>query len=129
MASKVSYVVDEKSTAYASGGEEASIEGVVENVDGLSRQLSNRHVQWMSIGGTIGTALFVSIGWGLIGGGPGSLFLAFLFYSIVVGSVNNGMAEMATYMPVSSSFIRMAGKWVDPSLGFGKYTDSQHTLG
>lgn len=28
------------------------------------------------------------------------------------------MAEMAVYMPVSASFIRMAGKWVDESFGF-----------
>lgn len=28
------------------------------------------------------------------------------------------MAEMAVYMPVSGAFVRMAGHWVDESLGF-----------
>lgn len=32
------------------------------------------------IGGTIGTALFVSIGRGVLNGGPGSLFIAFTLW-------------------------------------------------
>jgi len=32
------------------------------------------------IGGTIGTALYVQIGHGLLDGGPGSLFLAFTIW-------------------------------------------------
>jgi amino acid transporter len=36
----------------------------------------------------------------------------------MLGLVNNSMAEMASYMPVSGGFIRMAGPWVDESVGF-----------
>lgn len=36
----------------------------------------------------------------------------------MMGFVNNSMAEMAIYMPVSGSFIGMASHWVDESLGF-----------
>lgn len=88
------------------------------NIDGLQRRLANRQIQLIAIGGSIGTALFVSIGTGLYQGGPGSLFLAYLLYSCVLGLVNNSMAEMATLHPVSGGFIRMAGKWVDDALGF-----------
>jgi amino acid transporter len=28
------------------------------------------------------------------------------------------MAEMATYMPISGGFVRMAGHWVDDAFGF-----------
>ena len=35
-----------------------------------------------------------------------------------MGLVNNSIAEMAVYMPVSGVFVRMAGHWVDESLGF-----------
>ncbi|KAK6851839.1 General amino acid permease AGP2 [Apiospora arundinis] len=91
---------------------------VVENSDGLARRLNNRQIQLIAIGGSIGTALFVSIGQGLYRGGPASLFLAYLLYSCILGLVNNCMAEMATYMPVSGGFIRMAGKWVDEAFGF-----------
>lgn len=45
--------------------------------DSTHRQLKPRHIQLIGIGGTIGTALYVQIGRGLMNGGPGSLFLAF----------------------------------------------------
>ncbi|KAH9905830.1 amino acid permease/ SLC12A domain-containing protein [Xylariomycetidae sp. FL2044] len=105
-------------------GEKSSTEGLPDTYvdipikDQLHRHLGNRQIQLIAIGGSIGTALFVSIGGGLAKGGPGSLLIAYTLYAIMVGMVNNSMAEMATYMPVSGSFIRMAGKWVDESLGF-----------
>ena len=48
--------------------------------DFTHRQLRPRHIQLIGIGGTIGTALFVSIGEGLIHGGPASLFIAFTLW-------------------------------------------------
>ena len=65
-----------------------------------------------------GTALFVSIGGGLNKAGPGGLFMAYTIYSIMLGMVNNGIAEMTTHMPVSGGFIRLAGTWVDDAFGF-----------
>ncbi|KAH6869543.1 amino acid permease/ SLC12A domain-containing protein [Thelonectria olida] len=58
-------------------------------------------------GGSIGTALFISIGGGLSKGGPASILLAFTLFTL-----------MNTYMPVSGGFIRLAGYWVDDALGF-----------
>jgi amino acid transporter len=92
--------------------------GSTKDIDRLHRSLNNRQVQWIAIGGSIGTALFVSIAWGLTAGGPGSLLLAFIFYSCVIGCINSGIAEMTVFMPVSGSFIRYAGKWVDDAFGF-----------
>ncbi|KXL48279.1 MAG: hypothetical protein FE78DRAFT_105264 [Acidomyces sp. 'richmondensis'] len=94
------------------------LEGTSENVDQLHRRLGNRCIQLLAIGGSIGTALFVSIGNGLAYGGPCSLFLAFLLYSCVLGLVNNCIAEMTVFMPVSGGFVRLAGKWVDDAFGF-----------
>lgn len=93
-------------------------QGVVDNADQLHRHLGNRQIQLIAIGGSIGTATFVSISSGLVKGGPGSLFLAYTIYSCVLGLVNNCMAEMAVFMPVTGAFIRMAGRWVDESFGF-----------
>lgn len=45
--------------------------------DNTHRKLKSRHIQLIGIGGTIGTALYVQIGRGLMNGGPASLFLAF----------------------------------------------------
>ena len=88
------------------------------NADGLHRSLSNRQVQLVAIGGSIGTALFLSIGETLNKSGPASLLLAFLIYNVFLALINNCTAEMTCYMPVSSNFIRMAGHWVDDALGF-----------
>ena len=99
-------------------GETTLLQHEIGNVDGLRRRLDNRHIQLIAIGGTIGTGLFVSIGAGLAKGGPGSLLLSYLLYSCVLALVNNSIAEMTTYMPVSGGFIRLAGRWVDDALGF-----------
>ncbi|KIL89359.1 hypothetical protein FAVG1_07753 [Fusarium avenaceum] len=88
------------------------------NADHLQRNLGNRQVQLIAIGGSIGTASFVSIGTGLIKGGPASLLIAYTLYSCMLGLVNNCIAEMATYMPITSAFVRMAGHWVDEAFGF-----------
>ncbi|KAL4864019.1 hypothetical protein BDV12DRAFT_206043 [Aspergillus spectabilis] len=90
--------------------------GTEEN--GLHRRLENRQIQLIAIGGSIGTALFVSIGEGLNNAGPGSLLLAYAIYSCMLSLVNNCVAEMSTYMPISGAFIRLAGKWVDEAFGF-----------
>jgi amino acid transporter len=111
---KVPQEVSEKG-AYEVQGDEIV---VVENVDSLKRRLTNRQMQLIAIGGSIGTALFVSIGYGLIEGGPGSLLIGFTLYACILGLVNNCMAEMAVFMPVSGSFIRMGSKWVDEAFGF-----------
>jgi amino acid transporter len=91
---------------------------IVENNDHLHRRLGNRQIQLMAIGGTIGTALFVSIGSGLYKGGPASLFLAYTIYACFLGLVNNCIAEMTTAYPVSGGFIRLAGHFVDDAFGF-----------
>lgn len=93
---------DEKSPPNPYDEREGSVE-VRDNTDALQRHLGNRQIQMIAIGGSIGTALFVSIGNGLINGGPGSLFIAYALYSGLLGLVNNCMAEMAVYMPVSST--------------------------
>ncbi|KAL5404246.1 hypothetical protein PMIN03_009287 [Paraphaeosphaeria minitans] len=87
-------------------------------VEGLHRRLSNRQIQWIAIGGSIGTALFVSIAWGLVEGGPGSLFIAFAIYCVILALANNCMAEMAVFMPVVGGWVRMGTKWVDEAYGF-----------
>ncbi|TKX18724.1 general amino acid permease-4 [Elsinoe australis] len=85
--------------------------------DSTHRMLKPRHIQLIGIGGTIGTALFVQIGRSLINGGPGSLFLAFTIWCFVILCVTNCIAEMVTYLPISSPFIRFAGRWVDEAFG------------
>ncbi|KAJ6000303.1 Amino acid/polyamine transporter I [Penicillium waksmanii] len=85
--------------------------------DHTHRKLKPRHVQLIGIGGTIGTALYVQIGSGLRTSGPGSLFLGFSIWSAVILIITVCLAEMVTYLPISSPFIRFAGRYVDEALG------------
>lgn len=94
-------------------------EGTVhDNADSLHRRLGNRQIQLIAIGGSIGTAIFINIGSALAAGGPGSLLVAYVLYTMVLVCINNSIAEMTVQHPVSGGFIRLAGKWVDDALGF-----------
>ncbi|RSL85865.1 hypothetical protein BHE90_005027 [Fusarium euwallaceae] len=86
--------------------------------DATHRKLKSRHIQLIGIGGTIGTALYVQIGKGLLNGGPASLFLAFTIWCTFILAITLCMAEMVTYLPISSPFIRFAGRYVDEAFGF-----------
>jgi amino acid transporter len=110
--------LDDKPIDHSTQDAHYDVGEVLDNTDHLQRHLGNRQIQLIAIGGSIGTALFVSINSGLYHGGPGSLFLAYTIYSIMLGLVNNCAAEMSTYMPVSGGFVRLAGKWVDEAFGF-----------
>ncbi|KAJ5812408.1 hypothetical protein N7474_008709 [Penicillium riverlandense] len=78
---------------FSSDHRDVSIDGGSMNPtdDHTHRKLKPRHLQLIGIGGTIGTVLYVQIG--------------------------SGLAEMVTYLPISSPFIRFAGRYVDEALG------------
>lgn len=83
------------------------------------RGLAPRHVQIMAIGGSIGTGLFVGIGGSLSRAGPLSLLLGYLFWGILfVWPCNLCVAEMCAWLPVRGTIFELAGRYVDPALGF-----------
>jgi amino acid transporter len=77
------------------------------------RRLKGRHIQLIGMGGAIGTVLFVQLGVALTHGGPGSLFISFAIWCIPILAITNCAAEYVTYLPISSPFIRMAGRTLD----------------
>ncbi|KAH7414049.1 amino acid permease/ SLC12A domain-containing protein [Phaeosphaeria sp. MPI-PUGE-AT-0046c] len=110
--------VDEEKTFDGAHPRRSSVVGSVREVgDNTHRKLKSRHIQLIGIGGTIGTALYVQIGRGLMNGGPASLFLAFTLWCTVILAVTISIAEMVTYLPISSPFIRFAGRFVDDAFG------------
>jgi amino acid transporter len=77
--------VDEEKTTTFEGAHprRSSVVGSVrEASDQTHRKLKSRHIQLIGIGGTIGTALYVQIGRGLMNGGPASLFIAFTLWYV-----------------------------------------------
>lgn len=85
---------------------------------GLERKLHSRHLQFIAIGGTIGTGLFLGTGSALASAGPASLLIAFIFIGLIVFSVMTALGEMAAYMPVAGAFTVYATRFVDPTMGF-----------
>ncbi|KAI0482416.1 amino acid permease/ SLC12A domain-containing protein [Xylariaceae sp. FL0804] len=84
----------------------------------LERGLSAYHLQFIAIGGTIGTGLFLGSGTALATAGPVGCLVAFLFVGAIVYSVMVSLGEMATCIPVAGSFTAYASRFVDRSLGF-----------
>lgn len=75
--------VDSEKVAVPGNYRRASITTSVKTSrDATHRKLKPRHIQLIGIGGTIGTALYVQIGRGLMNGGPASLFLAFSIWYV-----------------------------------------------
>ncbi|EHA55282.1 hypothetical protein MCOR27_004797 [Pyricularia oryzae] len=92
--------------------------GRVEMTADLKRRLATRHLMMLGVGGTIGTGLFIGTGSAIAKAGPAGCLLAFIWVGTLVYSVMVGLAEMATYMPVTGGFTVYASRFVDPSLGF-----------
>ncbi|KAL6231033.1 hypothetical protein BDW75DRAFT_233944 [Aspergillus navahoensis] len=80
------------------------------------RRLNPRQIQLTAMAGSIGAALFVGIGSGVMSG-PLCLFLAFIFWASVVFSVAQCQTEIVSLLPLDGAFIRLAGRMVDPALG------------
>ncbi|WPH00025.1 amino acid permease [Acrodontium crateriforme] len=85
----------------------------------LERGLKSRHIQFLALGGAIGTGLFVGSGAILSTVGPAPLFMAYISMMFVVWVVMNDLAEMATYLPLRGiSIPYYVGRFLDPSLAF-----------
>ena len=85
---------------------------------GLKRTLDNRHVQFIALGGGIGTGLFISSGTELATGGPGSLLINFIIIGIMLISVVFALGELAVTLPVSGAYSAYATRFIDPAWGF-----------
>lgn len=84
----------------------------------LQRSMSSRHLQFIAIGGTIGTGIFLGTGSALSTAGPVSCLISYIFVGSILYSVMVSLGEMATFIPTTGSFAAYAGRFVDPALGF-----------
>lgn len=84
----------------------------------LQRQLSERHLNFIAIGGTIGTGFFLGTGSALVKTGPVGCLISYIFMGSVLWSVMVCLGEMATYIPTAGAFSTYASRFVDDSLGF-----------
>jgi amino acid transporter len=85
---------------------------------GLHRKLSNRHLQMIAIGGSIGTGLFVGSGSALSAGGPASLIIDFCVIGFMLFNVCMALGELSVVFPVHGSFATHSSRFLDPAWGF-----------
>ncbi|MBD8005329.1 amino acid permease [Bacillus norwichensis] len=84
----------------------------------LKRSMKSRHLFMMSIGGVIGTGLFLGSGYAIGEAGPAGAITAYLFGGLVMYLVMVCLGELSVVMPVSGSFQAHAEKCIGPATGF-----------
>lgn len=83
------------------------------------RGLSSRHLQFIALCGSIGTALFVGSGIPLATCGPAPLLTSYLIVCATVYFIMNYLAEMICWLPIKGMTpATMVSRYVEPSLGF-----------
>lgn len=90
----------------------------VEEYGYVTRGLKSRHVQFIALGGTIGTGLFLGIGNALVHAGPLSLLLGYAFTGLALYAMMQSLGEMATWLPLPGAIPQFCSRYVDDALGF-----------
>ena len=82
-------VVEEKGIRIGEAADMYGDLGSAEEYGYVSRGLKSRHIQFIALGGTIGTGLFLGIGRAFTNAGPLSILLGYTFTGIAIyGMVN-----------------------------------------
>ncbi|KAK5680425.1 hypothetical protein LTS10_007353 [Elasticomyces elasticus] len=84
----------------------------------VHRGLKSRHIQFIAIGGSIGTGLFLGIGGAFAKSGPLSVLLGFSITGIAVYAMMNCLGEMTTWLPLPGAIPQYCTRYVDPAMGF-----------
>lgn len=84
----------------------------------LKRAMSTRHLVMISLGGAIGTGLFLGSGEVIAQTGPVGAIIAYILGGIIAYMVMLCLGELAVHMPVSGSFGAYAQKYIGPGTGY-----------
>ncbi|WP_210608356.1 amino acid permease [Priestia flexa] len=89
-----------------------------EGQNDLKRTMKSRHLFMVSLGGVIGTGLFLSSGYTIGQAGPGGAMLAYLVGGFIMYLVMLCLGELSVAMPHAGSFQVYATKFIGPGTGF-----------
>ncbi|BGP52147.1 hypothetical protein JCM10450v2_008118 [Rhodotorula kratochvilovae] len=95
--------------------------GESEGNQNLHRGLKGRHVQMISIGGVIGTGLFLGTAGALRNGGPAGLLIGYSAIGAMCYAVMVSLGEMIAHLPIAGGHITLARRFASPALGFASY--------
>lgn len=93
-------------------------QAVIPEKTALKRSLHSRHIQFIALGGSIGTGLFVGSGPDLAEGGPASIIINFTLVGFMIISVVFALGELGAVLPVTGAFSTYATRFIDPAWGF-----------
>ncbi|MDV2439720.1 amino acid permease [Acinetobacter gerneri] len=83
----------------------------------LKKELSNRHIQLIALGGAIGTGLFLGLSQTIKLAGP-SVLLGYALAGVIAFLIMRQLGEMVVHEPVSGSFSYFANKYLGKIAGF-----------
>ncbi|KAK6205048.1 lysine-specific permease [Scheffersomyces amazonensis] len=81
------------------------------------RLLESRHIEMISLGGIIGTGLFIGIRSQLTNG-PIISLISYGYVSIICYTIVQSVGEMSCYMPINGSLCQFQFKFLSNSIGF-----------
>ncbi|MDR0617615.1 MAG: amino acid permease [Endomicrobium sp.] len=87
------------------------------NQEHLKRDLNERHIHLIAIGGAMGTGIFLAVGKAISSAGP-SIILSYIISSVVIYLIMRALGEVAVEEPISGSFSAYAHKFISPFAGF-----------
>nr|WP_174506224.1 amino acid permease [Acinetobacter sp. Marseille-Q1620] len=88
-----------------------------QNNQTLKKELSNRHIQLIALGGAIGTGLFLGLSQTIKLAGP-SVLLGYALAGVIAFLIMRQLGEMVVHEPVSGSFSYFANKYWGKMAGF-----------
>lgn len=88
------------------------------NDSGYKRGLKNRHIQFIALGGIIGSGYFLGTGAVVSLVGP-SVFLAYILGGLIVYLTMLCLGELAVAIPISGSFITYTADFISPTIACG----------
>jgi amino acid transporter len=80
--------------------------------------LKARHIQFIALGGTIGTGLFLGIATAFANAGPLSVLLGYTITGVAVFAMMQCLGELSTWLPLPGAIPQYCARYVDPALGF-----------
>ncbi|OKL61616.1 hypothetical protein UA08_03609 [Talaromyces atroroseus] len=109
---------DARDTAVAQMGE----------VNEVRQGLHQRHIQMISLAGTIGTGLFLGSGSALTNGGPLGVLLGYSFTGLLVASVVFAVGEMGALVPLNGGVVRYSEIFFDPAMAFANGWNQTYSM-
>ena len=84
----------------------------------MKRNLTSRHISMIAIGGCIGTGIFMASGAVVSKAGSYGTLLSYITLGFIMYLLMSSVAELATFYPVSGSFVAYSQRFIDPALSF-----------